>query len=278
MLVWACIAPHGGELIPELANGTLARMERTREAMCALGSRCQAAGPETIVVFTPHGLAIPGYVSVSVGRKAAGTVDGENGGRIASMFRIDGDLASEICISAATRNVPTVQAAFDRQGKPVEYLPLDWGALVPLWFMGARWDSVPEIVVVCPDRSLPRRNLIAFGRATADAAEKSPKRIALICSGDQGHGHGSDGPYGFARESASYDRAYCLAVAEGNIDRMIHWRSDWIEAAMPDSYWQTLMLHGVLQQVPMNPVMLSYEAPTYFGMACVAYERSLLPP
>ena len=47
-----------------LANGTLDRMTQTREAMNVLGSRCRAADPETIVVFTPHGLAIPGFVSV----------------------------------------------------------------------------------------------------------------------------------------------------------------------------------------------------------------------
>jgi aromatic ring-opening dioxygenase LigB subunit len=243
--------------------------------MSALGARCQAAAPETIIVYTPHGLAIPGFISISVGRKAAGTVDAENGGRIASMFRIDADFAREICFASAARDVPTVQVAFDKQGEPVEYLPLDWGALVPLWFMGARWDSVPEIVVACPDRSLPRRKLIEFGRATAEAAEESRKRIAIICSADQGHGHATDGPYGFAKESASYDRAYCRAIAEDKVDRMVHWRSDWIKAAMPDSYWQTLMLHGALQHVPMKPEILSYEAPTYFGMACVAYERSL---
>jgi aromatic ring-opening dioxygenase LigB subunit len=60
-------------------------------------------------------------------------------------------------------------------------------------------------------------------------------------------------------------------VCEGDLGRLLRWRSDWIEAAMPDSYWQTLMLHGALEVSPMRPELLSYEAPTYFGMACAEY-------
>ncbi len=41
---------------------------------------------------------------------------------------------------------------------------------------------------------------------------------------------------------------------------------------MTDSYWQTLMLLGALKASPLKPELLSYEAPTYFGMACAAFE------
>ncbi len=53
---------------------------------------------------------------------------------------------------------------------------------------------------------------------------------------------------------------------------MLHWRQDWIESALPDSYWQTLMLYGGMQSVRMRMDLLSYEAPTYFGMACASCE------
>lgn len=273
MLVWACIAPHGGELIPELANGTYERMEKTRAAMRTLGEQCRAAVPDTIVVFTPHGLAIKGYITVSVTRHASGSVDGDDGRRVSSTFRVDRDLADEICLRSVSYEVPVVQAAYDKAGNPAESLNLDWGALVPLWFMGASWPKPPQVVVICPDRSLPRKTLVDFGRAVAEAGEESEKRIAVICSADQGHGHSADGPYGFAEQSAPYDEAYCRAVADGDIARMLDWEEEWIETALPDSFWQTIMLQGALQHVPMSPELLSYEAPTYFGMACAAYSR-----
>jgi len=40
--------------------------------------------------------------------------------------------------------------------------------------------------------------------------------------------------------------------------------------AKADSYWQMLMLHGALGD-GWHGELLSYEAPTYYGMLCAAY-------
>lgn len=37
-------------------------------------------------------------------------------------------------------------------------------------------------------------------------------------------------------------------------------------AAAVDGIWQALMLQGVLEHTPMDSELLSYEAPTYYGM------------
>jgi len=47
-----------------------------------------------------------------------------------------------------------------------------------------------------------------------------------------------------------------------------------ITNAKVDSYWQMLMPHGALGDRWRSQV-LSYEAPTYFGMLCAAYTPSL---
>lgn len=273
MLVWACIAPHGGEVIPELAGDNLPRMAATRAAMQELGRRCEQAQPDSIVVFTPHGLCFDEHVCVSVAMRAEGMLDGENGARVCASIEVDIPLAQAISEAASQRGVPVAQAAYTDEGEPAPTFPLDWGALIPLWFMGARWRKPPAVVVVCPSRSIPRRKLVEFGRATVEAAVSVGRRVAVICSADQGHGHAADGPYGFSATSASYDRAYCQAVEEDALPRLLHWQDAWIESALPDSYWQTLMLYGALQTVPMEPELLSYEAPTYFGMACAEYRR-----
>ncbi len=267
-LVWACIAPHGGELIPELCNGNAERMRVTREAMEELGRRCRAALPDTIVVYTPHGHEVPGHACISVTKTVHGILEGEDNRRVSADFAVDARFAFDLCERASARSVPTAQAAYLSDETIAPMLPMDWGALVPLWFMGHNYEPRPQVVVVCPSRELSRRQLVAFGQATAESASLTNRRIALICSADQGHGHSADGPYGFAPMSPSYDRAYCQTVRENALHRLLHWREDWIEAALSDSYWQTLMLYGVMTQIPMNAEMLSYEAPTYFGMLC----------
>jgi aromatic ring-opening dioxygenase LigB subunit len=275
MLVWACIAPHGGELIPELVpKRKLLRMALTRAGMEELGRRCRAASPQTLVVYTPHGLSIEDHVSISVTTGAAGTLAGENGRHVVAEFEVDSPLALALSDLAADFGVPMAQVAYLPDGQPAPLIPLDWGALIPLWFMVDGCQPPPQVVVVCPSSTLSRRQLIAFGRATVEAAQRCGRRIAIICSADQGHGHAEDGPYGYSPLSASYDRAYCRAVSDNALHRLRYWRQDWIEGAMTDSFCQTLMLHGALQHTPLRPYLLTYEAPTYFGMACAAFERA----
>jgi aromatic ring-opening dioxygenase LigB subunit len=43
--------------------------------------------------------------------------------------------------------------------------------------------------------------------------------------------------------------------------------------AKADSYWQMLMLEGALASDGWKGELLSYEAPTYFGMLCAAYAQ-----
>src|SRR5258706_2495302 len=178
MLVWACIAPHGGELIPELANGNLSRMQQTRSSMIELERRCRKAAPDTVIVYTPHGFDFDGRFTITVSQATSGVVEGEDGRRVAAGFNVDLELSESLAIAAAGLGLPVAQALFDEEGKTIEPAPLDWGVLVPLWFMGARWAAPPKLVVVCPSRSLSRRQLIEFGKVTAEVAQASDKRVA----------------------------------------------------------------------------------------------------
>ena len=148
----------------------------------------------------------------------------------------------------------------------------DWGALVPLWFLAQPMTPQPKIVVLAPDRSLTRETLVRFGVAIARASEASGKRVALIASCDQGHAHDANGPYGFDPASRVHDEAMTEAIANDELPRLLEWDNDFLEAAKVDAYWQTLILAGALGHTPMTPNLLSYEAPTYFGMAVAAYQ------
>lgn len=241
-----------------------------------LGRRCQQARPETVVVFTPHGLCIEGSISLSLAQLGAGFVDGENGVRIGMRFVVDMELADGIASEGFRLEVPVALVGLTPDRKPLTVFPLDWGVLVPMYFLGAKWDRPPRVVAACPDRSIPRKKLVAFGEAVVRAAARLGRRIAIVCSADQGHGHSADGPYGFAPESLPHDKAYCAAIRDNALERLLYWRNDRIEAALTDSYWQTLMLLGALRMTKLQPHFLSYEAPTYFGMACAAFEPPLI--
>src|SRR5262245_63939792 len=84
-LVFACVAPHGFPIIPDLsenAEGALA----TRAAMEELGRRCAAARPEVLVVATPHGTRVDGAICLAAAAGGRGALRwagrrGEGNGR-----------------------------------------------------------------------------------------------------------------------------------------------------------------------------------------------------
>jgi aromatic ring-opening dioxygenase LigB subunit len=115
-------------------------------------------------------------------------------------------------------------------------------------------------------RAACRATLVDFGRAVAEAAANEPRRIGFIASCDWGHAHRADGPYGFHPESAAVDAEVVAAVAANDLLRLIDLDEDRAQDAAIDGLWQVLMLAGALEAVPMPVELLSYEAPTYYGM------------
>ena len=272
-LVFAAILPHGGEIVPQLAEKP-ALMEKTRSAMQEAGRRFAEAKPETVIVLDPHAeFMVPGAISVGATFHAAGILGDLDGRHIKSEFSVDTRFVESI-FTEAHGFFPLIRAVGQEEGRNA-LLPLSWGALIPLWFTAhPLTDPRPEVVIVAPSRAVPRDTLVGFGSLLARVAENSGKRVALIASADQGHAHDANGPYGLSPKSAEYDLHYAEAVATENLDALLDWDEDFLEAAKIDSFWQTLVLAGALDHTPLKGDLLSYEAPTYFGMLVAAYAQN----
>jgi aromatic ring-opening dioxygenase LigB subunit len=265
-LVFSAIAPHGYQCLPELVTDP-ADGKATRQAMAELGRRMAAQSPDTIVVLTPHGIRIDGMVCIAVSTRAAGDL----GPNVKVDFAVDQELAQAIAANSEAAGVPVARCIYGASSGPGCCIPLDWGAIIPLRHMGHGQEPQPEVVVICPSRSLSLAQMVAFGDAIARAAETSGRRVALIASADQAHAHSAEGPYGYDPAAAEYDGQMCEAVKTGRLDALLTIDMALVDAAKPDSLWQMLILHGALGVRPMQGELLSYEVPTYFGMLCAAY-------
>ncbi len=271
-LVFACIAPHGGAIIEELAGDLREPFAPTRRAMLELGRRMEAAAPDTIVVITPHGVRIEDAMCIAVTERADGMLEqGEQ--RVAVDMEIDTELTRALMRRAHELFVPCAAAGYGASSGPGCSFIMDWGALIPLWFMGARWAQPPRIVLVCPSRTLPFASLVRFGEALAEVANSSAKLIALIASSDLGHAHDADGPYGYDPASAEFDQQIVAAIKADDLRRLLDYEldRDFLEHAKPDGLWQLLSLYGAGKIVPLRGEFLSYQTPTYFGMLCASY-------
>ena len=215
-LVFACIAPHGGHLLLPLdAPGPV---PECRRAMASLRESLRTARPDCVAVLTPHGAGVRGAVSLGVTATGYGELEGEDGAdSIAVTVQTDLDLAAAWAYRATERGVPVGLLSAREVG---EALPLDWGVTIPLALLTPGAEALPT-VVACPARDLSRTQLVDWGETLVEAADALGRRVALVVSADQGHGHAADGPYGFTPASAEYDAAMRAAVEADDLPRLL---------------------------------------------------------
>jgi aromatic ring-opening dioxygenase LigB subunit len=272
-LVFAAIAPHGGLAIAEACTPDERSLaESTRAGMEELGRLFAAARPEAVVVATPHNVHIANALGVLVAGRIAGRLVGAPPS-VALDVPAATDLSLLVLESLASAGVPAVGVSFGSNDMASSVAPMDWGVLIPLWYMGGRHDPPVPLVVITPARDLSAAAHVNAGAAIARAAKRSKRRVAFIASADHGHAHVEGGPYGYHASAAEYDAIVCNLVATGRLERLSDISVEMVEEAKADSWWQMLMLHGAT--AGWNGRLISYEAPTYFGMLTAAYEPGI---
>ena len=272
-LVFACIAPHGSIAIPEakpkdrpsLASATTAGMQE-------LGRRFAAAEPDVSIVLTPHNIHVEGAMAVIDAVAVSGDLV-QWGSPISLRIPVDRELALSVRDAIREAGIPVVAVSYGANDPVTAVFPMDWAVLIPAHFIGGRSAPQVPVAVVAPARDLSDDVHVRAGQAIGRAAAASRKRVALIASCDHGHGHDAKGPYGFTPKSKEFDEAVVSLIRNGDGPRFSRLGSAFAREAKADSYWQMLILEGALGQDGWKGELLSYEAPTYFGMLCAAYAQ-----
>jgi aromatic ring-opening dioxygenase LigB subunit len=270
-VVFACIVPHGAEVIPDLSGDMYEAFAETRKSMEKLAENIREKATETIVLATPHGLRLEATIGVVVSEFTEGSLEA-NGNIVKVRCTCDRELAKAILENAKKADLPVVGVNYGTSEGPASCMPLDWGALIPLWFLTHRNSNTPKVVIVTPSREIPLQLLTRFGQIIGKTAQTSRKRVAFVASADQGHAHRSDGPYGYNSSSKEFDEMVKLAVLRSDLKPLLNLPKQFIEDAKPDSVWQIAILQGILERFPMKGQLLSYQIPTYFGMLCAAFQ------
>jgi aromatic ring-opening dioxygenase LigB subunit len=271
-LVYSCIAPHGGELIPDLVSSSKVRSSfaTTRIGMKKIARDIKRARPKTIIIASPHNLRLLNHICVVVSENSSGKLTARRGHSVSVKAKCDVPLARKILAAAEETNLPVIGANYGTFEGPSSDLPMDWGTLVPLWFF-ERTKPKPRIVIVSPSREIPLRLNYDFGKIIANECQKEEKRIVFVASADQAHAHKKSGPYGFHESAKVYDEAVKSAIVGNRIDSLLDLDPGFVEQAKPDSLWQLAILAGILGEVRSEPKLYSYQVPTYFGTICASF-------
>src|SRR6266566_165892 len=274
-LEYACIIPHGGDIIPRLAVRKTERLfEKTRESVREIAKDIREVKPDTVVIASPHNLRLQDTIGIVTSENTTGQLNGSGGRKVRLILKCDREFAQDLLQESTRKHLPVVGANYGTAEGPASDMPMDWGTLVPMWFVVKEKRVRARTVVVTPSREIPLRQNIALGTTIAEMAEKRKKRVVFIASADQAHAHKKSGPYGYHRSAAKYDEFVSHAIQNNRIESVSRLNKRFIEDAKPDSLWQMAMLAGLTRVVKMRGSLLSYEVPTYYGMICASFLRA----
>ena len=273
-IVFAGIAPHGDEIVPGLHRVMDEASKRLMLGMEEFAEELVKADPEVIIIATPHNLRISEHIGVIITSYAEGSFKTEYGS-IHMRLSCHQELAKKIYREAKERGLPVVAVNYGVSQGELSTISLDWGTLIPLWFIKeeySKWNKpVPPIIIVTPSREIPWEKLVEFGEAIVDTIDKEGKKAAFIASADHAHAHDPRGPYGYDEAAKQYDEKIISILKRNKLEELLSMDKEFIEKAKPDSLWQLLILHGVLKKTKLNLQYLVYECPTYFGMLVAYY-------
>src|SRR2546430_13201604 len=160
---------------------------------------------DTVVIATPHNVHISGTLGVVVAGRVAGHLNGAPPA-ISLDLVSDSAFAWRVLAAFGEAGLPSVGISFGGNDPANAVAPMDWGTLIPLWFMGGRRRPAVHVVVVTPARDLGADAHIRAGIAIAEAAAGFRRRTPIVARADPGPAPDPDGPHGSdppAREPAA---------------------------------------------------------------------------
>ncbi|WP_297458031.1 extradiol dioxygenase, partial [Thermococcus sp.] len=254
MLVGIGLMPHGNPVLMPEDEET----KRLAEVLRDIGEAFRDV--DSYVLISPHNVRMSDHIGVVMAEHLISWL-GFEGVELPGEWETDRELAERI-YEATKDRFSVVDLHFASRSGRYSRWPLTWGELIPLQFLEKK-----PLVLLTPARNLNREALIGFGEALGDLIEESEKKVALIISADHGHAHDENGPYGYRKESEEYDRLIMRLINEDRLEELPEIPDELIRNALPDSYWQMLIMLGAMRVGEFQLKESAYACPTYFGMA-----------
>lgn len=261
MLVFAAFTPHSPLLLPTINRDRLDEVKATREALGRLAEELYARRPDTIIILSSHATMPDEAFSIDVH----------------DPYHVHlnefGDLSEYRSFHPDLGLIDRLQRTM-RQDKLAITLNTDealhYSAAVPLLLLT---EALPRVAVVPVSYAgLSPKEHFAAGETLKDVIAASPRRVALVASGDQSHALTSDSPAGFAKEGPQYDAQIQEFIKNNNPAGLLQMKPKFVEKARECSYRPLLMLLGALDKTNYWPTIRSYEAPFGVGYLVVHFE------
>src|SRR5467141_3886236 len=160
--------PHGSDIIPELAvRKTEHLFGKMRESVRKIARDIRDTRPHTIIIASPHNLRLQDNIAIVTAENSTGRLNGPGGRKVSLSLRCDREFAQDLLEESTRKNLPVVGANYGTSEGPASDMPMDWGTLVPMWFVAREKRVKARTVIVTPSREIPLSRNIAFGMVIA---------------------------------------------------------------------------------------------------------------
>lgn len=266
------LAPHPAILLPEVGRGEERKVLATRRAMDRLASAFIDAGPETLLVITPHGPVFRDALSVRDEAELIGDLSGFGAPEVRVRYLNDSDLASAL-VRELSKDPSTPAVLLDRNTRSRYMIGdrLDHGVVVPVSFLARKGFAGRMVVLNIGFLSL--LDLYRAGIAVERACRSLGRRVAVLCSGDLSHRLTRDAPAGYSPKGEVFDRELINLLRDFEPSKILTLPKDLIEEAGECGLRPIALMLGILDRVEVSSQVLSYEGP--FG---VGYSVALFTP
>ncbi len=254
MIVFAGIAPASPLLLPSINPEGLPLVERTRQALLEMSEDLAATHPDTILIFAEQKTMYPDAFSINVADPYIGELEAF------------GDLGYHKAYHPDFGLIDKLQRELRNLGEPVSLSTdetLTHSSTVPLDFLTQHLPNI-RVVPIAPTQLDPKQHF-TFGQAVSSIIQASPKRIAIIATGDTAHALNEDSPVPAHPDGQRFDKLLVSLIENRNAVGLLGLEPELIENAKDGLYRQTLMLFGVLEGIAASPVIHNYEAPLGVG-------------
>src|SRR3972149_12210110 len=114
--------------------------------MLKIAREIRATKPDTVIVATPHNLRLWENIGAVTAENSSGSLRTSRASRKSVTLRVrcDQEFALELLRRAAKRKLPVVGANYGTSEDTTSDMPMDWGTLVPLWFIRKHTQGRPK--------------------------------------------------------------------------------------------------------------------------------------
>ncbi len=270
-IVIAGLVPHPPLLIPEIGGKDLMKISSTKQAMVELAQKIKRADVEILVTISPHGPIFSDAISIL---KAA-TLEGSFAAYGVNEVRLRSPLAEDLIAllidEAAKIGFPLKLIDGPEATRYQIPIALDHGIMVPLYYLQKAGLNVPLLPINIGLLSL--KALFDFGLLVQKVLQNSPKRIAVLASGDLSHRLTPNAPAGYSPRGQEFDRLIMSSIEENSLSELLNIETSLVEKAGECGLRPLIILAGIIHGLGFRGKVLSYEGPFGVGYGIAHFAK-----